>query len=263
MTTKEFFDALFWQKEDDELILIWYTSQKTGRISKFVKTTEEAAQYALSLRGVEVYFGLGVGKTDKGKYKRYEAGDVTMIPAVWADLDLAGDAHKEKVLPTTRADVDKLLSNIKFKPDIIVNSGHGLHCYWLLKECMRITDNKSRIVVADLLHDWMEHLKDVSEMLGLQIDSVCDMARVLRVPGTINHKLKPVEVKVEYAGDLRGIVGVPSAGGEATCDKAKSEGDISEVRLQQTSPCGQGEVSNDERQEIPRSIPPPSDVKEG
>jgi hypothetical protein len=140
---------------------------------------------------------------------------------VWADIDIADAAHKNKTLPHTREEAWKIMEKIRYTPDIVVNSGHGFHCYWLFKEPIQIKDADSRLVAANLLHDWMEHLKQISSSLGWEIDSVCDMARVLRVPGTFNHKFKPaIEVKAENVNMLRGACGIskPSGGVESQGD---------------------------------------------
>jgi hypothetical protein len=72
-------------------------------------------------------------------------------------------------------------------PDMVVCSGGGLHVYYLLKECYPLTTETGR-----------QRFKDVLKRLSFAIggeapkahsDASCaDVARVLRVAGTWNHK---------------------------------------------------------------------------
>jgi hypothetical protein len=226
MNTKEFFDAIFEWKEKDEYILIWSITQGK-KISRYFKDTEGAAQYALSLRDKsEVYFGLCPGREEKTKYERYTANEVSSLHCVWLDIDLYSPAHSKRRLPVDMNDVSKVFERIRFNPDIVVDSGHGLHCYWLLKEPVPIHNVTDNINVGDTMHDWMDHMKDVFAEFGWEVDSTCDLSRVLRVPGTLNHKLNPVkEVRVQNVDQLRGIQGVSQPGSDAKKEISVIEGD--------------------------------------
>lgn len=61
------------------------------------------------------------------------------------------------------------------KPSIVVESGHGVHIYWRLKD--PITD----------LHYWTDLQKLISKELGSD-GSVCDPPRIMRLPGFNNVK---------------------------------------------------------------------------
>lgn len=71
-------------------------------------------------------------------------------------------------------------------PSAIVDSGGGYHCYWLLEKTVTITD------------DNREHLKRLQaawvQLVGADPDAK-DLARVLRIPGTLN-------VKPDYGPDF-------------------------------------------------------------
>jgi hypothetical protein len=77
---------------------------------------------------------------------------------------------------------------------VVVCSGHGLHAYWPLN-----------VPVADM-ELWQAHatgIRTALESAGLGFDSQCsiDEVRILRTPGTLNHKSAPLPVFVEDWGD--------------------------------------------------------------
>jgi hypothetical protein len=114
-----------------------------------------------------LYFGTCPRETMEGKEE-----NVKFIVCLWVDLDF----NKEDGL--------KQLSNFRFQPSAVVGSGNGLHAYWFLKEPELVNPHTKGI------------LKGLSE--ALNGDSVFDLARVLRVPGTFNFKdpKNPKEVKI-------------------------------------------------------------------
>jgi hypothetical protein len=64
-----------------------------------------------------------------------------------------------------------------------VASGGGVHAYWLTDEPWLCSSPESREAIAVLQHAWV---------LKVGADpTVHDLARILRVPGTLNHKYNP------------------------------------------------------------------------
>lgn len=69
---------------------------------------------------------------------------------------------------------------LKPAPSVVVASGGGWHCYWLLAEPYALAGDAERNRAIDLQRRWVEyHGGDKNAK---------DLARVLRVPGTMNHK---------------------------------------------------------------------------
>ena len=66
---------------------------------------------------------------------------------------------------------------------MIVSSGKGFHVYWLLAEPFILSDDAARRDWAEIQRWWVRHV-------GAD-PSACDLARVLRVPGTRNGKYDP------------------------------------------------------------------------
>jgi hypothetical protein len=119
----------------------------------------------------DIYFGVCSrdGRTHNGT--RAGKDNIENIPGVWCDIDF-------KEVPKDL--VAKRLKEFPLKPSIIVQSGGGAHIYWLLKEPAEKSESKA---VEDVNHR-------IAAYLGGD-DNACDIARVLRVPGTHNYKYEP------------------------------------------------------------------------
>ena len=67
-------------------------------------------------------------------------------------------------------------------PTVIVDSGGGWHCYWLLSDTYRITGKPSLDKITDVQYRWVDFTGGDP--------GAKDLCRVLRVPGTRNYKPK-------------------------------------------------------------------------
>jgi hypothetical protein len=90
-----------------------------------------------------------------------------------ADLDL-----KDIDLGYTREQIVRKLEWLQYPPSAIVFSGGGLHCYWLFKEPMETRPNIERIEAA---------LRQLADLVAGDL-AVCEVSRVMRLPGTHNTK---------------------------------------------------------------------------
>ena len=108
-----------------------------------------------------LYFGVATRDGKGGT-----ADNVLEVPAVWCDGDF--DKTPKHILANN-------LKKFPFKPSIIVASGGGVHFYWLLKE-----------PTSDF-----QAVEDINHRIAAQLQgdaNACDIARILRIPDTINHK---------------------------------------------------------------------------
>jgi hypothetical protein len=83
-------------------------------------------------------------------------------------------------------DKDRIMGHIgglARRPSVVVDSGGGYHAYWLLSETFYLDSPEAREHAIRIQRAWVEHVK------GDQ--GARDLARVLRLPGTLNHKYKP------------------------------------------------------------------------
>ena len=156
----------------------------------------EAHAMDASRHGREVYFGLGLVRgSPEG---RGTAEDMAAIGCLWADIDLAGPAHPGKALPASFEEIKRLLDDLPLAPSVVVDSGHGAHAYWLFKEPWIFEDEADRQRAAALARAWHGLVCHLAEARGWKLENLSDLARVLRVPGTTNHKMpgQPVQVRI-------------------------------------------------------------------
>lgn len=96
---------------------------------------------------------------------------VAEIALFHADVD-------EKSIAVPIEDVFKVLRELPCPPSVVVRSGHGLHCYWLLKESIQADDLS------------IERTERINALLADVVggDPVSDVCRLMRLPGSHNTK---------------------------------------------------------------------------
>jgi hypothetical protein len=200
MDTQEFFSAIL---PPGGVYIIAAQTPKGFRHKGF-KTIAEAAAFALKCdaTGVPTYHACAAYKsephrTEDGKLIARTSSNWKSAKAFWLDIDCGEDKAAEgKGYATQRDGAGALLSWCKRSGiafPMLVNSGRGLHAYWVLTEEV---EPARWVQVASCLKQVM--IKD-----GLKIDPSrsSDFASVLRPVGTHNRKdpQHPKEVKVVYS----------------------------------------------------------------
>ena len=153
------------------------------------------------------YLGLGVRrKRPENGGGRGRADDTIAIPGLWLDLDYhSPGAHRTRhTLPPTEDAALSLLRATPYKPSLIVHSGHGLQVYWLFKEIARLDTGGDREAFGRLCRGWQRLFQRAGREQGWHVDSTADLARVLRIPGTFNRKMREArQVTVRESNDFR------------------------------------------------------------
>src|ERR1043166_4284414 len=98
----------------------WFRPESMGDLAAFVNKMKDR----------NLYLGCGLSPTDQGPFNRCESKQVIGIPGLWADIDIAGDAHKGKALPPDLSSALALAKAMPLPPSIIVHSGHGIYPWW-------------------------------------------------------------------------------------------------------------------------------------
>src|SRR5690606_37773901 len=114
----------------------------------------------------------------------------------WMDIDIKSDVHKEKQLPPDIDAALQIIDEFPMEPSILINSGHGLHSYWLFKEPWIIRTEEEQKKASQYLHEFQGTFLQYALDFGWKLDNTSDLARVLRVPGTINYKGEPKDVQI-------------------------------------------------------------------
>jgi hypothetical protein len=138
---------------------------------RFARNVRQAVDIARTLwLERDVYVGVAARDGRGGK-----AENVTRTVVVWCDLDF-------KCFHDGETGARAAITQFPFPPSIVVATGHGLHCYWLLHEPYE-RDDEPRLRGV---------MRGINAVLGdgarSPLDQVDDLARVMRLPGTWNRK---------------------------------------------------------------------------
>ncbi len=185
--TQTFLEALWGDIPAGLHMLIWNLKTKQ---SEWFAEVETAVNWTKG--GNDLYVGVGLSPKDNGPKQRCVAGEVAGIAGLWADIDYKdGEAHKGDSLPPDYESAWRVLDSMGARPTLIVHSGHGLQAWWLLKEPLIFESPEDRRKAQMYSAEWQMSLAARAAEHGWKIDSVHDLARVLRVPGTFNCKTEP------------------------------------------------------------------------
>lgn len=124
---------------------------------------------------------------DMGFCRGYPATTLVM-PGLWLDLDIAGRGHEKAQLPTSQVEAERILQGLPLDPSWVVDTGGGMHIYWLFREPWLLESEEERARAAALIRGWQRLAIDSAMELGYAVDSTHDLSRVLRPVGTINAK---------------------------------------------------------------------------
>lgn len=201
MTPGEFLHALYGQFDAGRLTL-FSIDRQGGRHTDwfFVDQLDAMADLALWLNDRNVWFGVATRREVLAGTLRGGTSDCLAIPALWADIDIAGSNHKEtEGLPATMDAALALLAAFPLKPSIVIATGGGLHPYWRLSEPLGAS------AAVPLLGRWAATWAAHAAVSDLRVDNVFDLPRVLRVPGTVNLKNDALVEVVQANGLLYGV----------------------------------------------------------
>ena len=196
---KEFFEKIFPSQGN---VCIAGIKEKTI-IPRFVDSIDKALALAQSFidKQTNVYFTPG---TYEGMRRKQE--DCVWVKSFFLDLDVE---HGEKRYPSKEdalADVQRFRHEINWPEPTLVDSGGGIHAYWIFEEEMP----------ADQWTGYAKKFKQLCLDHNLIIDESvpADSARLMRVPGTSNFRYDPPrpsvmlsEVFVYNADDLLPALG--------------------------------------------------------
>lgn len=158
----------------------------------------DAMQRALSASsaGKEAYFACAEYTTPDSRKATNTAGAY----AFWLDIDVSVQKAADGKGYASLEDARQALENFCLQaglpqPTHIVNSGGGLHAYFVLDGFIRRTVWTEHAVKLKALAHTFRFLADDSR--------TSDIASVLRIPGTVNHKYHPPRaITLEQADDV-------------------------------------------------------------
>ncbi len=187
------------------LLNLW-TMPKRGS-GRFFPTTDDGIEQAVQWiirawdhRGEHsIYARMTTVTHEPAEWKssRGNANDSSHFLGFWSDVDYGTLGHKPGVKkdslpnPPDAATAQAIYSASGLPdPTIMVHSGGGLYHHVLLAEPLNITDPELRKRITEMSRRWHQKLVEAAKKLGYKYDTgLHDVARVLRVPGTVNAKI--------------------------------------------------------------------------
>ncbi len=171
--------AMFQPDDLVELRLIRWPDVRRRWITAGDYESISAELDAMNKQGFEVYFGVNC-RSCKGSTE----SAVSKVVAFHVDLDAP-----ERCRSACQAQGHDVPL-----PSLRVASGHGEHWYWILESPVTVTVENKPL------------LKGVNRGLALALDgdpACCDLSRILRLPGFINHKPPTAQTAIIELTGLR------------------------------------------------------------
>ncbi|MCX5860983.1 MAG: hypothetical protein NTW27_02510 [Deltaproteobacteria bacterium] len=174
-TRKDFLEALFGQyyREHRGFVLVKSVKQKDPKMStRYFPNIEILAkeQYA---EDRDVYFGICPRERMKP-----ETEHVLYVTALWADMDIGPEGHGEGGTFIEKPEqAAKVIRNFPRPPSIAVDSGRGLHLYWLLDDVTSVSEPETVERI----------LKKIHLRLHCKVNNRLDT--LMRLPETFSNKV--------------------------------------------------------------------------
>jgi putative DNA primase/helicase len=189
-TAKSFFKIMFGEAFERDCGQIEILGFMNGpQHQSYHNTIDDAVNTAYNLcqAGLDVYFGVNPRVGGAGKKE-----NVHWLTAFHAELDYGKDGHKKVSEYATYEEALEAIRRYRIQPTIVIHSGGGFHCYWIL------------ISPVNVKKIGVKSLENVNRAFTAKLkgDSVHNVNRILRIPGTLNLKLpdNPREVTVVFDG---------------------------------------------------------------
>ena len=200
MTASDFLTTL-WGTVPPGPVLVWTLPDKA---SYWYSTFDTVDADMLRHEHRDVYTAVGLAPKTGVRltaHNRIREHQVAGIPGFWADIDVRHPVHKkESQLPPTAALALEALAELPVDPTIIVASGHGMQCWWVLEEPWRFDTPEEREQARRASQWWHSIIKDLFQHKGWTVDPTLDLSRVMRLPGTWNNKNLDDRRRVEVTG---------------------------------------------------------------
>ena len=195
MDASAFLELLFGDAVSAEhKIVIW---QETGKRAHWFDSITAAVEFAhKNHHKSNTYFGVCLHDEAQAKseskaapeFARGSARSARVIGGVWIDIDIKNDQHAKGGLAAELNMVIDAMLNLPIRPTCINTTGGGIHAWYAFKEPWLLETDEERAKAQALVEGFQRW---VQKVVGFTVDMTFDLARVLRLPGNLNHKYKP------------------------------------------------------------------------
>ncbi len=132
---------------------------------------------------------------------RSKADDISFLNAVWIDIDYKDSGIQSE--QNAHQLIELISDLVGVGPAAVVHSGHGLQPYWPVDPEEVFTQEQA----TSILIRWGSFVRWVASSQGGSLDSVFDLPRIFRAPGSINYKdvANPIPVRVDFPDAWRPV----------------------------------------------------------
>jgi hypothetical protein len=134
----------------------------------------------------QVYFGINRRARRLAPGERGGNDDVGNISIIGMDIDVSSPEKPDKNLPRTQEEALTLLEGFSLKPSYTISSGSGVHAYWAFADEIVIETPEERKNAQELVQAFYRGFAEYAT--PFKFDATHDLSRMLRFPGSWNHK---------------------------------------------------------------------------
>lgn len=164
--------AYWWTPDGEEYFSKKYGEMRRAKISLWFPLSAKWPAIPAAWQGKNVYFGVHPAASSGPSWQRSTIATVMAASCVFSEFD-AQDYTGGKAAIWTH------LQSLPMFPTCVIDSGGGLHAYWLLEEPVPLTHD-NRAYMRRCQAAWVDYTGGD--------DGAKDLARVLRLPGWQNRK---------------------------------------------------------------------------
>lgn len=187
-----FFDLLYGRLPPDHLGGLWCLPSKLSDHIPVGATEVLAGVARAHAPTSDVYYAVcpRAPERDPGPQRRGGKRDVSALPALFLDVDVSGPGHAAENLPPSPAEALALFDFMP-EPSVVVFSGGGVQPLWVLEDprVFGAGYGGEARAVEKVLKQLGKMAAERAASRGWHFDhEVCELARVLRCPYTVNRK---------------------------------------------------------------------------
>ena len=182
MRADEFLTRL-WGTKPPGWVEIWQLRTKR---SSYLETLHGANVIA-SEGAADVYTGVALSFRRLDAGQRAKANERIALAGLWLDLDVNGGPDAKRGAAPSKTDA-LIVAGTHRPPTMVMDSGYGIHGWWLFDTPWRFGSIAEQQQAALAAAQWYALHRAAAQQRGWTIDHTHDLARLLRVPGTVNAK---------------------------------------------------------------------------
>lgn len=172
--------SYLWIKKGEEKYTLAFNMSVPAQLQAMAITAVQKNE-----EGYDVFYGVCLTDKPMPEKCRAKQHDISLQPGIWIDIDVQGGLHSGENYPES---IETAISFLPFTPSAIVNSGYGIHAYYCFSKILVIGEhnrNEAKLRNKKLI----SIVRHNAEVYGTAVDSVQDLSRIMRMPGTFNYKL--------------------------------------------------------------------------